>query len=84
MTKFLEKSVKIHISRMSRFYGQDAGLRMRENNYVRYRDDTQIQFLYVLVDDGGHCEYRDLSQCNRFTCLACFKWRSEFDTVCVV
>ena len=81
MTKFLEKSVKIA---GSRFYGQDAGLRMRENNYVRYRDDTQIQFLYVIVDDGGHCEYRGLSQCNRFTCLACFKWRSEFDTVCVV
>ena len=50
MTKFLEKSVKIA---GSRFYGQDVGLRMRENNYVRYRDDTQIQFLYVQVDDGG-------------------------------
>ena len=40
MTKFLEKSFKIA---GSRFYGQDAGLRMRENNYVCHRDDTQIQ-----------------------------------------
>ena len=43
MTKFLESRSK---SPAVVFYGQDAGLRMRENNYVRYRDDTQIQFYF--------------------------------------